>query len=311
MKKLSFLAALTAVLLSGCAPTPNETATVAPRATPLGVKGPNGRVEADPALWVVKDEDTTIYLFGTVHVLRPDVDWFDGAVKQAYDASGDLVLEMVSPEAQTAQKYVMSKAIDPDGPALTAKLAPADAAKYRAAMQANGLPVAAFETVEPWMVATQIGIAPLLKLGYDPESGAEQVLSKAARVTSKPVSGLETFEQQLGYFDNLPEPLQIRYLNLTVSELPKLETQFGELTKSWATGDADKLAALMNEGLREMPEIGEILLTQRNARWAQWVDDRLDRPGTTFVAVGAGHLAGSDSLQTMLTKRGFTVTRLQ
>lgn len=301
--------AAAALLLTGC--TPQAEVAQGPAKIAAGAKGPDGRINADPALWVLKDADTTIYLFGTVHVLRSDVDWFDDEVKRAYDASGELVLEMIQPEGAAAQGVIMAKATDPDGPALTAKLTPEAAAKYKAAMAQLGLPVAGFEGFEPWFVSTVMGLIPLQKLGYNPESGAEMILTKAAKATGKPLIGLETFEQQIGYFDNLPEPLQIRFLNITVDDLPELETKFAELISSWTRGDAVRLAALINEGLREAPEIGRILLTERNARWATWIDDRLDRPGTSFIAVGAGHLAGADSVQAMLAKRGFKVTRVQ
>lgn len=308
MKKIAAALSSLALLLASCAPqaeiaTPNKVAA--------GAKGPDGRVNADPALWVLKDSDTTVYLFGTVHVLRSDIDWFDAEVKRAYDASGELVLEMVEPAAADAQRIIMAKATDPDGPALSAKLSPAMAAKYRAAMTANGLPAAAFETLEPWFVASLLGLVPLQKLGYNPESGAETVLTKAAKATGKPIVGLETFEQQIGYFDTLPEPLQLSYLGHTIDDLPTIETQFAELISSWTRGDAARLATLMNEGLRETPELGKILLADRNARWAEWIDDRMDRPGTSFIAVGAGHLAGADSVQAMLAKRGFKTARLQ
>ncbi len=312
MQKITFVAALTALLLSGCAPTANETAPVAATTAPPALKVVNGRIDANPALWVVKDADTTIYLFGTVHVLRDNLDWFDGAVKRAYDASGDLVLEVVAPtDAAAAQKTVMAIAVDPDGPPLSQKLDPALRARYTAAMTKAELPAPQLEKLEPWFVATLLGTAPLEKLGYTPTDGAETVLATAAAKTGKAVAGLETFGQQLGFLDGLPEPVQIRFLASTIDEMATAETLFAELVDSWARGDADKLATLMNEGMREIPEIGRILLTERNARWAQWVDDRLDRPGTSFVAVGAGHLAGADSLQAMLGKRGFTVTRLQ
>ena len=75
--------------------------------------------------------------------------------------------------------------------------------------------------------------------------------------------------------------------------------------------DADGLAADINKAMRDIPEVGKLLLTDRNARWAQQIDERMDRPGTTFVAVGAGHLAGAESVQRMLEARGMKVTRLQ
>ena len=123
MRKLLLAASSLVLLLSGCAP---PAADVAPAAAPkvsAGKVGPDGRIDADPALWVVKDEDTTVYLFGTVHVLRPDIDWFDGPVRAAYDASSELMLEMVEPEGPAAQAAVTKIVVDPDGPPLTQEVA--------------------------------------------------------------------------------------------------------------------------------------------------------------------------------------------
>jgi uncharacterized protein YbaP (TraB family) len=79
----------------------------------------------------------------------------------------------------------------------------------------------------------------------------------------------------------------------------------------WASGDTDRLAAQLNEDLRTTPRLAQLLLTDRNARWADWIAARLDKPGTVFVAVGAGHLAGSDSVQAMLAKKGLRAERVK
>jgi hypothetical protein len=267
--------------------------------------------DADPALWVVKDADTTIYLFGTVHVLKPGLGWFDEAVKAAFDKSDELALEMVEPDLATMQGLVMKMAVNPTGPTLTEKL-PADKREaYAKALADAGVPAAALDRFDPWFAAVTLTVAGLPKLGYDPESGAERILSAAAKAANKPVVGLETAEQQLGYFDTLPEPLQVRFLVSTVDDYAKMGTMLDKMVASWSAGDPDTLAATMNEGMRENPEIGKILLADRNARWAEWIDQRLDTPGTVFVAVGAGHLAGGDSVQAKLAAHKLTATRVQ
>jgi uncharacterized protein len=255
---------------------------------------------AKPAMWVVKDADTTIYLFGTVHVLRPDVQWFNGAVKSAFDSSSELIVEMIEPDAATAQKVVIEKAIDKDGPALTKKL-PADAAvKYRAMMKGLGQPAEAFEMFEPWFVSNLLVLLPVQKLGYDGEKGADKVLMNAAKASGKKLGELETMEQQLNFFDSMPEPDQIAYLISTIEDASKLDVELGKMVNSWAKGDPAGLDASMNEGLKDFPKMRKLLLSDRNANWAKWVNKRMDQPGTVFLAVGAGHLAGKDSLQNML-----------
>lgn len=253
--------------------------------------------DADPALWVVKDKDTTIYLFGTVHVLKPGFDWFDEGVKKAFDASDELVTEMIEPEPAAMQQLVMSKALDQSGKTLSAKLDEGLRARYHKAMTDQGLPGAAFDPFEPWFASVTLSILPLRKFGYDADNGAEKLLAAAARQAGKPQIGLETPDQQLGYFDGLPEAVQLRYLDAVIDELPQYETKLETMITSWASGNPDALAEQMNEGMEKTPELASVLLKERNARWAQWIRMRLDTPGTAFVAVGAGHLAGKGSVQ--------------
>lgn len=266
--------------------------------------------DADPALWVVKDADTTIYLFGTVHVLKPGLSWFDEAVKAAFDKSDELVLEMLEPDTATMQGLIMKTALNPAGPTLTEKL-PADKREaYAKAMTDVGVPAAALDRFDPWFAAVTLSLAGLPKLGYDPESGAERTLSTAAKAANKQIVGLETAEQQLGYFDNLPEPLQVKFLVSTVDDYPKMAAELDKMIASWSAGDPETLGKTMNEELADTPELAKVLLADRNARWADWIEQRLQKPGTVFVAVGAGHLAGAESVQVQLAKHKLTATRV-
>ncbi|WP_294301673.1 TraB/GumN family protein [uncultured Sphingomonas sp.] len=256
--------------------------------------------DADPALWVVKDEDTTIYLFGTVHVLKPGLSWFDEAVKSAFDGSKELVLEMVEPDAATMQQIVLSKATQPAGTTLTASLPEPARGKYLKAMTDLGLPAAAFDNYKPWFAAVNLSLIPLMKAGYDPNSGAEKTLTEAAKSAGKTVSGLETAEQQIGFFDALSPKAQTEFLTGTVDEMPKIGQTMETMVTDWAAGNPEKLAETLNESMKDSPEVAKTILYDRNARWATWIADRMKQPGTVFVAVGAGHLAGKDSVQDKL-----------
>ncbi|WP_374524262.1 TraB/GumN family protein [Sphingopyxis sp.] len=267
---------------------------------------------AKPGMWTVKDADTTIYLFGTVHVLKPGLGWFDGAVKKAFDKSDELVLEMVLPEDQAeAAKVTMPLAMDKSGTTLSAKLDPDALKAYQAALTSLGVPVAAFDAFKPWFAAVTLSVLPLTKLGYDPTQGAEMQLTAAAKTATKPISGFETLEEQLGFFDALPEDGQIAFLNATVKDVDKLGPQLDTMVTLWSKGDTVNLANTMNESMSATPELTKILLWDRNARWADQIKARLDKPGTVFVAVGAGHLAGQKSVQDYLKERGLKVTRVQ
>lgn len=267
---------------------------------------------ATPAMWRVRDADTTIYLFGTVHVMKPGIDWFRGGVKAAFDRADDLVLEIVEPDATNAMGAVMaSKAIAGDGVALSDRLDAAARDKYRAAMAANAMPWQAFERFAPWMAGMALSVAPLQKLGYRADLGAEKVLRAAAVKAGKRVEALETVEQQLDFFATLPMAQQVEFLNATVDGLPEMEGEFADLLRYWQAGDPKKLAKSMNESLEATPQLAQVLLIGRNANWAQWIKARMDRPGTVFVAVGAGHLAGKGSVQDQLKTLGIATRRVK
>jgi uncharacterized protein len=254
--------------------------------------------DADPALWVVQDADTTIYLFGTVHVLKPGLSWFDEAVWAAFNQSDQIMLEMIEPDQTAMAGMIMKLAVNPAGPALTDKLPADKRAAFAAALADLGMPVT-------------LSVAGLPKLGYDSGSGAERTLSVAAKAAGKKLEGLETPDQQLGYFDDLPEPLQIEFLVSTIDDFPKMGSELDKMVASWAAGDPAALAATLNESMRATPAIGKRLLSDRNARWAEWIDQRMRSPGNIFIAVGAGHLAGADSVQAWLAKRKLTAKRIR
>ena len=289
------------LLLSGC--TQERPATARPAAAQTSM--------VRPALWSVRDDDTTIYLFGTVHVLKPGVQWFDGGVKRAFDGSDELVLEILEPtDAQAMATTMAQAAMARDGIKLSDRLSSDLRQRYQAAMTANGLPWQMFEAFNPWMAGMALSVQPLEKLGYQAELGAEKTLTVAAKAAGKRVSALETVEQQLGYFAGLPMAQQVKFLGATVDGLPDMDSQFARLIRHWQQGDPERLAQEMNESLEATPELAQVLLIDRNIKWALWIKGRLARPGTVFVAVGAGHLAGKGSVQDQLEQIGLEAVRV-
>lgn len=268
--------------------------------------------DADPALWVVKDDDTTIYLFGTIHILKPGLSWFDEAVKKAFDASAELVTEIGdTPDPAAAQPLIMKYGFNATGPTLTEKLPADKRAAFAKTVGDLGLPQAAIDRFDPWLASVQITMLSLLKQGYNPQAGVETALHAAAKTANKPISGLETMEEQFGFFDSLSEDAQVKFLVETIDKLHEAGPVLDKMVVEWGEGDADGLAVLMNEGFTASPEVAKKLLTDRNARWAEWIDTRLDKPGVVFVAVGAGHLAGQGSVQSYLEQRKIKATRIE
>lgn len=267
--------------------------------------------KADPALWVVKDRDTTIYLFGTFHLLPEGYRWFDGAVKQAFDSSSELITEVVEPDGAKLAPLMARMAINPNGPPLTSKLSEKAKGDYQRAMAELELPVEPFERLDPWAAALNIQLALFDKMGFGPDSGAETVLNAAAKSAGKTRGELESAELQLRIFDSMPERAQLALLETTVESLPEQRQQLAQMLASWAAGDAKTLTTLLNQSLAETPELYRIMVTDRNARWAQWIANRMQKPGTVFIAVGAAHLAGTGSVQDYLKARKLKAKRVR
>jgi uncharacterized protein YbaP (TraB family) len=285
-----------ALALAYCPPVQAQQAAPAANA-PAAVE------DADPALWVVKDEDTTIYLFGTVHALKPGLSWFDEAVKTAFDKSDELVLEIVMPgpeDAQKIQQIIVAKAVNPTGPSLTEKLPADKRAAYAEMLAEAGLPANALDRLDPWFASMTVMQVMMPKIGFSPENGAEAALTAAAKSANKPIGAVETVEQQLGFFDGMSEKAQMDMLVGMIDERDQIQQVMDRMLTLWKQGKPDELAALIEEFSAQSPEMAKVIFTDRNARWAEWIKGRLDKPGTVFMAVGAGHLAGDDSVQSML-----------
>jgi uncharacterized protein len=303
MRKLFWPACIGLTLLAQPVLAQTDPLAPVPMAQPV-------ETDVDPALWVVADSDTTIYLFGTVHVLKPGLGWFDDGVKDAFDKSDQLVLELVQPPASEIQKIMADLSIDKSGRTLRSKLNDADLAAYEALIKKLGFPLEALDPVEPWATAVSIYALALGSSGFDSNLGVEAQLTAAANAKNKPMIGLETMRGQLSIFDQLSEPVQLSYLNQTVATIDQVGKQTDALVEYWSKPDPEALAGLMNAGFSD-PKLYEQLLTRRNANWAVWVRDRMAKPGRVFVAVGAGHLAGPVSVQQMLTAYGLKTERVR
>jgi uncharacterized protein len=271
----------------------------------------SSKIIAHPAIWIVKDSDTTIYLFGTMHATKSNIVWFVGDVQKAYEASQEVVFELLEPDPKEMQPLVMKLGIDSKGPALTKKLDAETLALYEKATKDLGIPTAAFEPFQPWFAGLNISLLAFQKAGLDPESGIEKQLFAAVKRDKKTAIGLETAEQQLGYFASLPQPLQISFLKETLKQLPKIQETVDKIVTSWANGNSDDLAETLNESMDSMPELKTKILTERNQRWAAWIKTRMAQPGTVFIAVGGGHLSGKDSVQDFLKSLNIEAKRIK
>lgn len=265
-----------------------------------------------PALWKVADADTTIYLFGTIHLLPQDLKWQSPKIDKAIRASQDLVLETVmSKDPMKEGQAMMQLGFTPGLPPLLDRVAPDKRAALEKVIKKSGMPLASLDKLETWAAALSLAAAAMLELKVSPKYGAEAVLADRFGKEGKPVSGLETPIEQLGFFDGLPEAAQRKFLTSIADDESNAQTEFDAMIAAWGSGNVAKIALTFDDELKLSPELTDVLLKKRNANWSNWIAERMTKPGIVFVAVGAGHLAGADSVNAMLAKRGLKVSRLQ
>jgi hypothetical protein len=293
----------------------------APAATSDGAKpaaaAPPVAAEATPALWKVKGVHGTIYLFGSIHMMKKDVHWETAKVKEALGASDLLYLEIAGLDdasMQAAQPQILQLGTDAEHP-LSTKISKADLDLLDGAVKTMGLPgEQVMEPMKPWLAYLTISIVPIVQAGYDPNSGVDKTLEAEMKQAGKPEKGFETIAEQMDYMADMPEALQIQMLHQTLLDLPESASQTAAMMASWTRGDVEAIGKLENEEMKtKYPELYSVLLVKRNERFADALAGLLKDPatGTVFVAVGAGHLAGADSVLNMLETRGFKAERVE
>ncbi|HEU4956721.1 MAG TPA: TraB/GumN family protein [Sphingomicrobium sp.] len=268
---------------------------------------------ANPALWKVADHDTTIYLFGTIHLLPKDTKWRSSAFDTAAAGADTLVVETVIDESNPAatMSELLQLAVSEGLPPLVDRVPPDKKAALQEAVQKSGIPAPMFDKLETWAAAFMLLGVQFKELGLDPGSGVESTLKKQFQDSKKTIGQLETNAEQLGYFDRLSEDAQRKFLVAMLESAGDMNSEFKGMLEAWTRGDVKEIAKSFNSDLSDAAELRDALLTRRNANWANWVKGRLDQPGTVLLAVGAGHLAGDQSVQNMLEHRGIKVTRVQ
>lgn len=269
-------------------------------------------VRADgPAMWKMADEDTTIYLFGTLHLMKKDTNWVTPALTDALAASKGLMLELAPDQIAAAGPLMAAAGRLPEGETLRATIGDGLYSDVMRVSRALGLPDGAFDQARPWFTSMSLSVVTLVRVGYDPNAGADKALSEEAARRGIPVAGLETAAFQSSLFGDLTPEEERTLLLVTLRDLNDAEAYFARLEKAWVTGDTATLDEVLNESMEESPELADRLLHDRNRTWAGALATRMERPGTIMVAVGAGHLVGNESLVELLQQKGFKVQRVQ
>jgi len=263
-----------------------------------------------PPMWVVSDADSEITLYPTLHILPPEVQWKSEELTRRLAEADEVWFEiMPGADADPAlQQRMMQLGIAP-GTSLSASLTEEEIAALKTATAPLGMSFEAVDMMRPWMASTMVSVGALIENGFDPTSGVEKQL--LPMVQGKKIRALETAEGQLQMLASLPEDLQMEMLREALGDMDETTEMLRELVNDWSVGDVEDLKDDILEDMQtEMPAVYDALFTNRNKIWADQIEIEMKGSGTDFIAVGAGHLVGDESVPEMLKARGYTVKRL-
>lgn len=267
---------------------------------------------AEPALWAIHSDQSTIYLFGTIHTLPPGADWESPRIAKAFGDSSEVWLEEIDDDSPALQGLVMKLGFDPAHP-LSSRLPAAEFARLDKAAKAVGLPDGAkkIDAMRPWEAGIDLVLLSVVQAGYDPAKGADQVLKQQAITAGKPLHGLETTEKQLRLFADLPPAQDLMILDSSLDDLAEGPGKIEEAVQAWLAGNVDSFDKLFLEfNEPKYRPLYKRLIVDRNQAWAKQIARMVQTGhGTRFIAVGAGHLAGPDSLVAALDRLGIQAER--
>ncbi|HYD74109.1 MAG TPA: TraB/GumN family protein [Candidatus Binatia bacterium] len=267
----------------------------------------------DPALYVVRDPDSTMYLYGTVHVRPRGTDWGDEDVRSALASAEEIWTEIeISPQADAqAQALATQLGQAPADKPLSSWLTAQENERLNGLTQRLGIPRAYLESMQPWMAGLTLSLMPIMQAGYDPMSGVDRAIDAYGDANRKTMRSFETIEQQLGFFAGLSDETQREFLREAIEEAEQGPAMIGEMTSAWERGDLDTLErVVVDDTRREYPDVYEALFLRRNNAWMDVLVREMQGSGVDFVAVGAGHLLGEDGLVEQFRARGYAVERV-
>jgi uncharacterized protein len=277
---------------------PRVTAGAEARGTPL-------------PLWQVSHEAGTLYLLGSVHLLRPEVYPLHERIYEAFDASNVVAFELDFDEMMAAAPLMIERGTFNDGRSLSDVL-PVDLRdQVEERVTGLGIPMEAVESLRPWMLGLTLSGVALQGSGFDAASGIDLHFHERAKEAGREIFGLETVEEQLDVFAGLGEEAQVASLRATLEQLDDVAAQLDAATALWQTGDTEGLGAMFIEAMEEQAELMERLLYARNRNWIRPIEALLERGDTAIVIVGVGHLVGAGSVVELLEQSGHEVTQLR
>lgn len=265
---------------------------------------------AAPPIWVIEDEDSTIYMVGTVHMMRDGVDWRSDAFDAALEEADEIWLEIedfMNPPANMLA-LIMQYGVSPDV-TLTDLLTEEEADALAEILGRQGVPLESMNELRPWFAYLQLSGLMLAQADFEPTQGIDMLIAQEAMMAGKPIRGFESFEGQFRVLAEMPEDVQLDVLRQTIRDYDQAVGELQVQLESWIDGDLETIARLTEEIETEAPEFHAALFARRNHGFVDGIEEILRGEGTVLVAVGLGHYFGPQSIPEILEERGYVVER--
>jgi uncharacterized protein YbaP (TraB family) len=263
-------------------------------------------------LWEVHGRHNTVYILGSIHVLRPSDYPLAPAVLKAYSAAQFIYMEVNLQEldARAVQAELLSSAIMPEDKGLPAVLGKERYARAYALAHEVGAELPSFDQYAPWFAAEAISQMQLMHLGFQPQSGVEAYFLERARSDGKSVAGLESVHDQIALFQNMPLQAQAEYLLSSLEQAKELPNEVDEMVRAWQRGDTQWFTNELKSELGDDPQLYQSVLVARNRKWVPKIEALLKDDRNYLVIVGTGHLVGRGSVIDLLKKDGIGAAQL-
>lgn len=266
---------------------------------------------ANSSVWKAEKDGATLYLGGTIHLLRPSDFPLPPEFDAAYAQSDVLVFEtdMAAMKSMETQQRLLNAARYSDGTTLKDHLSPESYQQLSDLCAAQNIPVVFLQQFKPAMAVLTISMTELMELGVTPE-GVDTVFHQKALDDRKQLEYLETIDEQIDIILNMGMDDPDAFVSYSLQDLKVMKRDFLLMLNAWELGDMSELEHFIIEGLQGTPELYSDMIVTRNQAWIRRIPAWQKTPETELILVGAGHLIGPDGLLTFLENSGWTVTQL-
>jgi uncharacterized protein YbaP (TraB family) len=258
------------------------------------------------SLWELRGKHNTVYILGSIHVLRPSDYPLSPAVLDAYNSAKSIYMEVNLQEidVQQMQSELLASALLPAGKSLPSILGKQRHERAGSLARDVGVELSTFDQFAPWFAAEAISVLQLTQLGFQPESGVEMYFLERARNDGKTVAGLETVHDQIALFDAMSMDAQAEYLVTSLEQARDLPKDVDAMVQAWQRGDTAWFEGQLKTELGRDPKLYQSVLVARNRKWLPKIEALLNDDLNCLVIVGTGHLVGQGSVLDLLKKDG-------